>query len=182
MNAAISSRSACALYAGFGFKTMSLDRALPGRVRETIMNTFPKITALAVAGMIALGSGARAASLYDDDDDKDLSYNRRSLSSYCYKHPYDEACDPNAKRRHYRDNGDDGSYTAGRCAPLVRAVGKRNLVLAFARNSARFSWSREARFVHGDQYANWYNARNAHISCMRVGGLSSCEATATPCR
>jgi hypothetical protein len=148
------------------------------------MNTLLKITALAVAAMIALASGAQAASLYDDDDDKGSSYDRQSQSSYCYKHPYDEACDPNARQRHYRDNGDgdDRSYTAGRCAALVRAVGKRNLVLAFARNSARFSWAREARFVHGDQYANWYNARNAHISCTRVGGLSSCEATATPCR
>ena len=146
------------------------------------MNKFPKITALAVAGMIALAAGAQAASLYDDDDEKDSSSDRQSQSSYCYKHPYDDACDTDARQRRYRENGDNGSYTAGRCAPLVRAVGKRNLVRAFARNSARFSWAREARFVHGDQYANWYNARNAHISCMRVGGLSSCEATATPCR
>ena len=145
------------------------------------MNRFSKITALAFAGMIAFASGAQAAGLYDDDDDNGSSYDRRSLSSYCYKNPYDDACDTYAKRRYERKSY-DGSYTAGHCAPLVRAVGKRNLVLAFARNSARFAWIREARFVHGDQYANWNSSRNAQISCTREGALSSCEAIATPCR
>lgn len=146
------------------------------------MNKFIKITALAFAGMLALASGAQAGGLYDkDDDDSDNSarYNRESLSSYCYKNPYDDACDPYAKRDGRKTYS--GTYTAGRCAPLVRAVGKRNLVMAFARNSARFAWTRETRFVHGDQYASWGRARDAHISCTRVGALSSCEATATPC-
>jgi hypothetical protein len=148
------------------------------------MNKFSKITALALAGMLALASGAQAGGLYDkDDDDNDTTsqYNRQSLSSYCYKNPYDDACDPYAKRN-YRKKDYNGSYTAGRCTALVRAVGKRNLVRAFARNSARFAWTRETRFVHGEQYANWGYARDPHISCTRVGALSSCEATATPCQ
>lgn len=148
------------------------------------MNKFLKITALAFAGMMILASGAQAGGLYDDDDDDNGTasrYNRQSLSSYCYKNPYDDACDPYAKRQ-YQKKRYDGSYSSGRCAALVRAVGKRNLVTAFARNSARFAWAREARFVHGDQYANWNNARNARITCTRVGALNNCEATATPCR
>lgn len=147
------------------------------------MSKFAKITAFAFAGMLALASGAQAGGLYDQDDDDNgtsTQYNRESLSSYCYKNPYDDACDPSAKRD-YRKKSYGGTYTAGRCAPLVRAVGKRNLVLAFARNSARFAWTRETRFVHGDRYASWGRARDAHISCTRVGALSSCEATATPC-
>jgi hypothetical protein len=147
------------------------------------MNRFSKITALAFAGMIALASGAQAGGLYDNDDDDNgasSNYNRQSLSSYCYKNPYDDACDPYAKQ-HYPKKRHSGSYASGRCAALVRAVGKRNLVLSFARNSARFAWAREARFVHGDRYANWGQARNTHISCTRVGALNSCEATATPC-
>lgn len=145
------------------------------------MNKF-NITALAFAGLIAVAASAQAGGLYDSDDDYDTShsYSRQSLSSYCYKHPYDDACDPSAKRD-YRKR-DYGTYTAGRCAPLVRAVGKRNLVLAFARNSARFAWAREARFVHGEQYGNWGNSRDAHISCTRIGALNSCEATAKPCQ
>jgi hypothetical protein len=147
------------------------------------MRIFSKITALAFAGMFAVASGAQAGGLYDaDDDDKGASsrYDGQSLSSYCYKHPYDDACDRNGKGN-YRDGRYDGSYTSGRCAPLVRAVGKRNLILAFARNSARFAWAREARFVHGDQFGNWSQARDAHISCTQVGALKSCEATALPC-
>ena len=149
------------------------------------MNKFSKITALALAGMLVLASGAQAGGLYDkDDDDNDTTsqYNRQSLSSYCYKNPYDDACDPYAKRDYRKKDYSNGSYTSGRCAALVRAVGKRNLVMAFARNSARFAWARETRFVHGEQYANWRQARDAHISCTRVGALNSCEATATPCQ
>lgn len=147
------------------------------------MNKFLKITALAFAGMIALASGAQAGGLYDDDDNTGSSsqYNRQSLSSYCYKNPDDDACDPYAKR-HYQKKNYSNSHSSGRCAALIRAVGKRNLVTTFARNSARFAWTRESRFVHGDQYANWRNARNAHISCSRVGALNSCVATGTPCR
>lgn len=127
-----------------------------------------------------------AASQYDqpnpsgNDDDDHLAtgqYNQRSPGSYCGD---DDDCAPQANGD-YRKNSYNGSYTAGRCAALVRAVGKRNVVLGFARNSARFAWTREARFVHGDQYANWGRARDAHISCTQVGALNSCEATATPC-
>jgi len=145
------------------------------------MNKFFDITALAFAGLIAVAASAKAGDLSDSDDDYDTShsYTRQSLSGYCYKHPYDDACAPYAKRDYHKR--DHGSYTAGRCAPLVRAVGKRNLVLAFARNSARFAWAREARFVHGEQYGNWSNSIDAHISCTRIGALNSCEATAKPC-
>lgn len=143
------------------------------------MNKFSKITAIALAGMLALATGAQAGGLYDNDDndhnDTTSQYNRKSPGTYCDQN--DDDCDTQAKR----DYGNNGYYTAGHCAPLVRAVGKRNLVLGFARNSARFAWAREARFVHGEQFANWGRARDAHISCTRVGALNSCEATATPC-
>jgi hypothetical protein len=147
------------------------------------MKHFPlKLTVLALAGVMTVAAGAKAGGLYDDDDDGYSShYNRHSLSSYCYQHPEDDDCDPYAKRYHHKPHY-NSSHSGGRCAALVRAVGKRNLVTAFARNSARFAWSREARFVHGDQYANWNYARNADITCTRIGALKSCEATATPCR
>jgi hypothetical protein len=142
-----------------------------------------KLTVLALAGAMAMGSAAKAGGLFDDDDDNGYSnhYNRQSLSSYCYQHPDDDACDPYAKRYQHKRSYNNSHYS-GRCAALVRAVGKRNLVTAFARNSARFAWSREARFVHGDQYANWNYARNPSITCTNYGALKSCEATATPCR
>jgi hypothetical protein len=104
----------------------------------------------------------------DDDNGATGQYNQQSPSSDCD----DDDCAPQAKGNHQQKSY-NGSYTAGSCAALVRAVGKRN--------SARFAWTREARFVHGDQYANWGRARDAHISCTRVGALSSCEAIATPC-
>jgi hypothetical protein len=148
------------------------------------MNKFFNISALAFAGLIAIAASAQAGGLYDSDDDYDTSrnYTRQSLSDYCYKHPYDDACGSYTKRD-YRRKPDYsyGSYTVGRCAPLVRAVGKRNLFLGFARNSAMFAWAREARFVHGEGYGNWNNSRDAHIECTRIGGLNSCEATAKPC-
>ncbi len=149
-----------------------------------------KITALALMGALALASSAHAGGLYDDDDDNGASsqYNRKSISRYCYENPYADACDPYGKKQ-YRQKSYNNSYnngnsynSNGRCAALIRAVGKRNLVTAFARNSARFAWAREARAVHGQQYSNWGNARNANISCDYVGGLKSCIATATPCR
>ncbi len=143
------------------------------------MNTFLNVAALGLAGMMALSSGVVAGGLYDGDDDN--RYNRESQSSYCYKHPYDDTCQPHAQR--YDDQRHYGySNGSGRCTALVRAVGKRNLLLGFARNSARFAWVREARFVHGDQYADWNNARDVEIACTRVGALSSCEAIARPCR
>ena len=148
------------------------------------MKNFSKtLTVFAVAGVMALATGAQAGGLFDDDDDNGYSnnYNRQSLSSYCHEHPYDDACDPYAKRNQHRKSYGKPHYN-GRCAALVRAVGKRNLVTAFARNSARFAWRREARFVHGEQYANWNYARGAEISCTHIGALKSCVATATPCR
>lgn len=146
------------------------------------MTTFPlKLTVLALFGAMAMASGAQAASLYDDDDDSSGNYSRQSISRYCYENPYDDACDPYAKK-YQKKKTYKKSHSAGRCAALIRAVGKRNLVTAFARNSARFAWTRETRFVHGEQYASWHRSRNAHITCSRVGGLKSCVATATPCR
>ncbi len=117
-----------------------------------------------------------AGSNEDDDHGAASQYDQPHPNGHCD----DDDCPPHGKGN-YQQNSYNGSYTAGRCAALVRAVGKRNVVLGFARNSARFAWTREARFVHGDQYANWGRARDAHISCTLVGALNSCEATATPC-
>jgi hypothetical protein len=149
------------------------------------MKTTPfKMAAFAVVGIIALASGAQAGGLYDSDDDNGYfsQYERKSPSNYCYENPYDDACDPYANKKHYKKKSYSHSHNSGRCAALIRAVGKRNLIRGVARNSARFAWRRETRFVHGEQYANGHSARNAHISCTRVGALSSCVATATPCR
>ena len=148
------------------------------------MKIFSKaLTVFAVAGVMALATGAQAGGLFDGDDDNGYSDNdnRQSPSSYCYQHPYDDDCDPYGKNHHRKRSYNDSHYN-GHCAALIRAVGKRNLVTAFARNSARFAWRREARFVHGDQYANWNFARGAVISCTNIGALKSCVATATPCR
>lgn len=137
--------------------------------------------AIALVGMVA-ASGAQAGGLYDDDDNGySGNYNRQSLSQYCRENPYDDEC-AGYRRQHEPRRSYKKSYHDGRCAPLIRAVGKRNLVTAFARNSARFAWSRETRFVHGDQYANWNYARNAEIVCTRVGAVKSCVAKAIPCR
>lgn len=161
---------------------MALDGALPvGRVRGNIMDKFLRVAALAFAGMLVAASAGQAAGLYDDDDDAAPSQYRSQHGLYCYKHPYDDACAPYA-RRSYEPQHDVYSDGSRRCAALVRAVGKRNLFLTFARNSARFAWVREARFVHGDQYADWNHARDAEIACTREGALNSCEAVATPCR
>lgn len=142
-----------------------------------------KLTVLALAGAMALATGARAGGLFDDDDDVAYSsqYNRQSLSSYCYEHPYDDDCDPSDRDDHRKRNYNK-SHSDGRCVAAVRAAGKRNLVTVFARNSALFAWRREARSVHGEQYANWNNARSVDISCSKIGVLKSCVATATPCR
>ena len=138
-----------------------------------------KFTILTLAGAIAMAPAARAASLSDDDEAN--QYSRGNQESYCYEHPYDDDCDP-YKKRYDNDRHRSDSEERERCAALVRAVGKRNLVTAFARNSARFAWTREARYVHGDQYANWNYARNARIECISHGALKSCAAIATPCR
>lgn len=155
------------------------------------MTRYPAIfAALSLAGLLAAAPAAQAGGLYDNgypgsyqsDDD---------LEGFCRMHPYDDACDNDdysndepryekphrrhSHRHHSRDND-------GRCRALIRAVGKRNLIRGFARNSARFAWRREARAVHGSQYSNWRNARNFSISCTRHGALKSCVARGTPCR
>jgi hypothetical protein len=138
-----------------------------------------KMTALALAGIIA-AAPAQAGGLFDSDDNGyPGSYNRQNLDAYCDLHPDDDACDdePQYKKKTYKK-----SHHSDRCAALIRAAGKRNLVTVFARNSARFAWRREARAVHGNQYANWHNARNPQITCTRIGALKSCIARATPCR
>jgi hypothetical protein len=137
-----------------------------------------KMTAYALAGII-LAAPAQAGGLFDSDDNGySGSYNRQNLNVYCDRYPADDACDdePQYKRKTY-----EKSYQGGRCAALIRAAGKRNLVTAFARNSARFAWRRETRAVHGNQYANWHNARNPQITCTRIGALKSCMARGTPC-
>lgn len=146
-----------------------------------------KIIAAAALGTLIVASSAAAADFPNFDDngnDYGGGYSRDSLNRYCYENPYDERCDPYLNRRprptykkkaakSYHDN----------CAAKIRAVGKRNIVKAFARNSALFAWRREARAVHGQQYANWHRARNAEIVCDRVTGLlTSCIAVAKPCR
>ena len=101
-----------------------------------------RMTAYAWAGII-LAAPAQAGGLFDSDDNGySGSYNRQNLNVYCDRYPDDDACDdePQYKRKTYRK-----SYHGVRCAALIRAAGKRNLVTAFARNSARFAWRRETR-------------------------------------
>lgn len=144
-----------------------------------------KLVAIALAGVLAASAGAQAGGLHDDDNGNGNgysgSYGGKSFQQYCYENPYDDACDDDQPKKHYRKK--HYSYEGnGRCAALIRAAGKRNLVTAFARNSARFAWRREVQAVHGGQYASWHNARNPHITCTRYGALKACTATATPCR
>lgn len=140
-----------------------------------------KVVALTLAGILAVAAGARAGGLYDGDDNGySGNYNRQNLDAYCDLYPENDSCggynEPQYKKKTYKP------YHNGRCAALIRAAGKRNLVTAFARNSARFAWRREVRAVHGPQYANWRNARNAYVECARYGALKECVARATPCR
>ena len=150
-----------------------------------------KIVALALTGLLVAASGAQAGGLYDyDDNGYSGKYNRQNLDAYCDLHPYDDACDsydePSYKKKTYKKSYKKKSYKKshynGRCRALIRASGKRNLVRAFARNSARFAWRREARAVHGSQYMNWRNARNFRITCTRFGAFKECIARGTPCR
>jgi hypothetical protein len=151
-----------------------------------------KLTALAFAGLLAASSGAQATGLYDadsigtfpnfsssNDDDYGDDY-----EDYCEEHPYASRCEDyreeRREHRHYKRKAKKA--VSNRCAALIRAVGKRNLVKVFASNSARFAWRREARAVHGSQYANWNNSRNSDISCTLHGLLYSCTAKATPCK
>lgn len=137
----------------------------------------------AALALCAAAGAAQAGDLPDDDGYRSgynaHAYRRQSLSRYCYTHPYDEKCDPDARH----DKPRDRVYARGRvCEAAVRAAGKRNLFPAFARNSAVFAWQRETRSVHGGEYASWTLARRPSVVCDPVGGLTSCIATATPCR
>lgn len=150
-----------------------------------------KLTTLALAGLLAASSGAQATGLYDADSiDTFPNFSNRfdddDYEEYCEEHPYARGCaDYREERREYRRYKKRHSrkrVVNHRCAALIRAVGKRNVVKVFARNSARFAWRREARAVHGSRFSNWHNARNAHISCTKHGILFSCTAKATPCK
>jgi hypothetical protein len=147
-----------------------------------------KLSALALAGLLAVSSGAQATGLYDADSietfpnfssrDDDNDY-----EDYCEEHPRASGCgDYREERREYREHKRARKAVSHRCAALIRAAGKRNVVKAFARNSARFAWRREVRAVHGTPYSNWNSARNGDISCTRTGLLFSCTARATPCK
>lgn len=144
-----------------------------------------KLTALALAGLLAVSSGAQATGLYDDDKTfpSFSSRDHNDYEDYCEEQPYASGCeDYREERREYREHKRAKKAVSNRCAALIRAVGKRNVVKAFASNSARFAWRREARAVHGTPYSNWHNARGADISCTRTGLLFSCTARATPCK
>lgn len=150
-----------------------------------------KITAVALAGLLAASSGAQATGLYDNDktfpnfpSSTKAGYDHEE---YCEEHPYTDGCEEyreeRREHRHYkRKTYKKKKVVNHRCRALIRAVGKRNLVKAFARNSARFAWRRESRAVHGRAFANWRNADNAYISCDRHGALFSCTARGTPCK
>ena len=139
----------------------------------------------AALAFCALAGGAQAGGDLDDGygngHGSGYGYRRESLSRLCYKHPEDPRCDTDAhryvpKKKYYGEGG-------GACRASVRAAGKRNLIPAFARNSAIFSWKREVRGVHGVEFANWGRARGVSVVCGPAGGaLTGCVATATPCR
>lgn len=137
-----------------------------------------KWAGLALAGLLAASVNAQAGGQYDYKP-------KPTLDAFCDLNPYDDACggndyddEPRYQKKHYRKK----SHYNNNCAAYIRAAGKRNLVRGFARNSALFAWRREVRAVHGSQYANWHNARNAEITCSREGALKSCVAKATPCK
>jgi hypothetical protein len=138
-----------------------------------------KIGAAAALALCAMMGAAQAGG---DLDDSDNGYRRHSLSSLCDRHPDDARCEPSPARRYRPRPAPSYGYDRA-CGPTVRAAGKRNLIPAFARNSALFSWQREVRAVHGASYSSWSNARRAQISCGPAGGaLTGCVATASPCR
>ena len=144
-----------------------------------------KLAALAFAGLLAASSGAQATGLYDNDNTFPKfgeRYSDNDYEDYCEEHPRASGCeDYREERREYR-HYKKKKAVSNRCAALIRAVGKRNVVKAFAGNSARFAWRREVRDVHGTQYSNWNNARSADINCTTTGILFSCTARATPCK
>jgi hypothetical protein len=138
-----------------------------------------KWAGLALAGLLAASVNAQAASPYDYKP-------KPTLDAFCDLNPYDDVCggddydddEPAYQKKRYKKK----SHYNNNCAAYIRAAGKRNLVRGFARNSALFAWRREVRAVHGSQYANWNNARNAEITCSREGALKACVAKATPCK
>jgi len=145
------------------------------------MTTFAFRFAAAAAFALCAAAGAvQAGDLSGDDGYASQDYRRQTPSRYCYTHPYDARCNPGVRNVKPKST----AYSGGkRCETSIRAVGKRNLVTAFARNSAIFAWQREVRFVHGDNYAAWSLARRASIICDRAtGALKSCVAVAGPCR
>lgn len=147
-----------------------------------------KFAAVALAGLLAASSGAQAGggdfnAFPNLHSNSEPSYD---YEEYCEEHPYTDRCE-DYRREQYRERRHEKRVYRKKaydnhCRALIRAVGKRNVVRGFARNSAVFAWRRESRAVHGAQYANWNNADNAHISCSRTGILFSCVAKATPCR
>lgn len=154
-----------------------------------------KLSALALAGLLAASSGAQATGLYDAssiDTFPNFSngYNDDDYEEYCEEHRYAPSCKEYREElreyRHHKKRYHKRRHTrkkaSHRCAALIRAVGKRNVVKVFARNSARFAWRREARAVHGSHYSNWHKARNTRIVCKHNGILYSCTAKATPCK
>ncbi len=142
-----------------------------------------KAAALALASILTVTAGANAGGLYDGDDNGySGNYNRHNLDAYCDRNPHHDRCSGYDEPRQYQSRTYKKTYHDGRCAALIRAAGKRNLVTAFARNSARFAWRREVRAVHGSQYSNWHKARNAYVECKYYGGFKECVARATPCR
>ena len=133
----------------------------------------------AVLGLSALAGTALAGG--DLDYDYGSGYRRESLGGVCDRHPDDARCEPGSYRPSYRPA--PRPYYGGACTGSIRAAGKRNLIGAFARNSAILSWQRETSAVHGPQYASWGLARSASVSCGPAGGaLTGCVAIARPCR
>ncbi|MBX2805833.1 MAG: hypothetical protein KTR19_07670 [Hyphomicrobiales bacterium] len=145
-----------------------------------------QLTVLALAGLLAASSGAQATGLYDDDKSFPKfsdRYDDNDFDDYCDEHPHASGCSNyRDEPRHYKKKRVKKKVVSHRCAALIRAAGKRNVVKTFARNSARFAWRRETRAVHGTRFSNWQNARNANISCTRTGLVFSCTARATPCK
>ncbi len=134
-----------------------------------------KCAGLAFAGLLAVSVSAQAGGQYEYKPEP-------TLDAFCDLNPYDDVCggyddEPRYQKKPYKKKSHYNN-----CAAYTRAAGKRNLVRGFARNSAMFAWRREVRAVHGAQYANWRNARNAEITCRSQGALKSCIARATPCK
>lgn len=72
-------------------------------------------------------------------------------------------------------------YAPAHCGALIRSAGKKNLVRAFARNSAVFAWKREAKYVYGRGHGYWSEARGKRIECHPEGAFVRCVAKGHPC-